>query len=124
MTSKRPRVLIVEDDVAVAETLGERLLGEFEVEATMTAEAALDRLRQARWDAAIVDVALPGIDGYGLVRRMWDDPELREIPVAIISGGDDVRLPGNALAFFRKPIDPLRLCDFLRRFTSPPVYGG
>jgi signal transduction histidine kinase/DNA-binding response OmpR family regulator/CHASE3 domain sensor protein len=57
-------------------------------------------------DAIILDVQLPVIDGWSLLKILKEDPETKDIPIHIISAFDDSRLQtGGALAYIKKPID-------------------
>jgi CheY-like chemotaxis protein len=114
-------ILIVEDDLQVAFALEECLRDLYDVETAVSAEVALASLREAPFAAAIVDVSLPGMDGYSLIRVMWADAVLRNVPVIIVSGGDIAALPGNSVAFLRKPVDPSHLVGVLARCAVASV---
>ncbi|MFX6888211.1 response regulator, partial [Acinetobacter baumannii] len=56
-------------------------------------------------DAIILDVQLPIIDGWSLLKMLKEDTDTKDIPVHIISAFDDSRLQtGGALAYVKKPI--------------------
>jgi CheY-like chemotaxis protein/two-component sensor histidine kinase len=84
----RPRrVLIVEDHEDARESL--RLLLATEGHCVMTAKdgaEGLDRLRQWRPDVALVDVGLPGLDGYAVARATRADPETRDVFLVALTG--------------------------------------
>jgi DNA-binding response OmpR family regulator len=76
-----PSVLVVEDDDAIAEPLVRALGREgYEVEHVASGEAALSRL-DAEWDLLVLDVGLPGIDGFEVCRRAR---ELRPRPAILM----------------------------------------
>src|SRR4051812_50060777 len=65
------RVLIVDDEPAVRAALDRALrLDRYEVELAADGREALDRLAEARLDAVVLDVAMPGIDGLEVCRRV------------------------------------------------------
>ena len=67
MTSGRPRVLIVDDEPAIARALTIALeRGGYEPVAAETTEVAVRRLREERWDLMIVDLRMPGMRGDAL----------------------------------------------------------
>src|SRR5919202_1516409 len=66
-----PRVLIVDDEPAVRGALDRALrLERYEVDLAADGREALDRLAEARLDAVVLDVAMPGIDGLEVCRRL------------------------------------------------------
>ena len=68
-TAPRRLVLVVEDDAAIRELLRLHLsLGGFEIVEIGDGTAALERARTTRFDAIVLDVMLPGLDGVTLCR--------------------------------------------------------
>jgi DNA-binding response OmpR family regulator len=66
-----PRILLVEDEESLVLTLRDRLTAEgYEVEAHGDAESALADVAQRPFDLAILDVMLPGMDGFALCREL------------------------------------------------------
>jgi len=67
----KPRLLLVEDEASLALTLGDRLRAEgYDVEVAGDGESALEMLDKLRPDLAVLDVMLPGIDGFDVCREM------------------------------------------------------
>jgi CheY-like chemotaxis protein len=116
-------ILIVDDDLDIreilAETLGDRGFS------VMTAANGLEALRVLRRTAAapsaiLLDLMMPVMDGYGFMEQLEHDPELADIPVAIITAGhgvDEARLAG-ARSIIRKPIDMPKLLRLLAQLDS------
>ncbi len=74
-----------------------RLLGtRWTVEAVGDGAAALAAIRQRRPTLVITDVMMPGLDGFGFLRALRQDPETRTIPVIMLSAraGEDSRIDG------------------------------
>jgi two-component system OmpR family response regulator len=68
------RVLVVDDETNIVELLSVSLKFQgFEVETATNGPAALDRAREARPDVVILDVMMPGMDGFGVLRRLRAD---------------------------------------------------
>jgi len=66
-----PRLLLVEDDAAVAEVVALHLRGAgYEVEHAADGHQALRRIESQRWDLVLLDVMLPGTDGFEICRRL------------------------------------------------------
>jgi two-component system OmpR family response regulator len=65
------RVLVVDDEANIVELLSVSLKFQgFEVATASNGAQALDRAREARPDAVILDVMMPGMDGFGVLRRL------------------------------------------------------
>src|SRR4029450_4130200 len=65
------RVLVVDDETNIVELLSVSLKFQgFEVHTASSGPAALDKAREVRPDAVILDVMMPGMDGFGLLRRL------------------------------------------------------
>jgi PAS domain S-box-containing protein len=109
------RVLIVEDNSDAREMLKTVLeLGGHVVELAEDGPSGLAKLQTFRPDVALIDVGLPGIDGYTLARRAREQPQTRDIRLVALTGygqADD-RERARAAGFDQhvtKPVDPLTL---------------
>ena len=109
------RVLVVDDEPALAQLIAQQLdpLGVRTVQVNSGAEA-LARLRAERFDAMTLDVLMPGMNGFDVLRAVRSDPRLRELPVIFVSvSSRSPQLAGEwAVA---KPIDRGLLTDVLAR---------
>ncbi len=86
LMSKAPFALVVEDDPAAAEFIRRVLEGEgLEVSVVGTAERALDLLDAHRPALVTLDILLPGTDGWAFLGRMKRSPQLRDVPVIVLS---------------------------------------
>jgi two-component system OmpR family response regulator len=73
-TSPEARVLVVDDEANIVELLSVSLKFQgFEVHTASNGAAALDKARDIKPDAVILDVMMPGMDGFGLLRRLRAD---------------------------------------------------
>jgi DNA-binding response OmpR family regulator len=102
---KRLRVLAIEDDPALG-TLYESVLSDegHEVRVAHDAREGL-RLMRDPPDVVLLDLMLPGIDGYEVLRRMRRQPQTKDTPVIVVSATvppDRHRIPG-ANAVIHKP---------------------
>src|SRR5204862_5078760 len=103
-----PSILIVDDEPGVRAALGGVLRDEgYQVDAVDSGEACLERLSQKPYDAVVLDVWLPGMDGLATLSRMRE----REIDaeVVIISGHGSVEAAVRAIKmgafdFVEKPL--------------------
>ncbi len=108
--------LLVVDDVEDNRAVLERRLRRqgHTVEAAGGGHAALGLLKREKFDLVLLDVLMPDLDGLAVLERMKADPELREIPVIMISALDDVAsvvrcIEGGAEDHLTKPFDPVLL---------------
>jgi two-component system nitrogen regulation response regulator NtrX len=84
---KRQRVLVVDDEPGIRESLSGVLEDEgYEVEAVGDGEACLTRLSERPFDAVLLDVWLPGIDGMETLTRIQEIPQADRPMVVMISG--------------------------------------
>jgi CheY-like chemotaxis protein len=105
----QPRILVVEDDLDIRETVTEILREEgYEVDAVGDGLEALDYLRtQPAPRLVLLDLMMPGMNGEDLVRVLRGSPSLAGIPVAVVSAARDLEERAEkmkAVAFLQKPI--------------------
>jgi signal transduction histidine kinase/DNA-binding NarL/FixJ family response regulator len=114
------RVLVVDDEHEIAELIAGQLapLG-VSVELAHSGEQALSMLRASYFDAITLDVLMPGMDGFDVLRAIRSDPELRHTPVVFVSVFSGRRaLAGEWVV--SKPID----ADELRHVLGAAVQAG
>jgi signal transduction histidine kinase len=94
--SDRPRVLLADDNRDMREYVSRLLREQFVVEAVGDGDAALVAARARRPDLVLSDVMMPGLDGFGLLRELRADPDLRDVPAILLSAraGEEARIEG------------------------------
>jgi CheY-like chemotaxis protein len=117
-SAQAKRVLVVDDDPALLATLAEglRLGGQFEVIAASDGAMGLQRFFEVLPDCAVVDVRMPGIDGYQFIRALRGDPATAQTPLVILSAliQDHEQLAGllsGADTYLTKPV---KIADLVR----------
>ncbi|MDD5448359.1 MAG: response regulator [Actinomycetota bacterium] len=121
----KQRVLIVEDDRDVAKIIAVNLkLEGMEVVQAFNGEDALRLLDEEKPDCVVLDIMLPGISGWEILKRLKDDPETRNIPVVMVtakvSDKDRLRgLEGGALKYITKPFNPMVLVEEIKDVLLP-----
>jgi CheY-like chemotaxis protein len=81
------RVLVIDDDENVRMLFARALkLEGYDVGTAATADEALSLMREARPAAIFLDLRMPYVNGAGFLFRLREDPTLRDIPVAVITG--------------------------------------
>jgi len=83
--SGKQRILIVEDDVALASYTSRKLSAKYSVNSVATAEEALKLLRSESYDILVTDIGLDGMSGKDLCTAITSDEMLSHIPIIIIS---------------------------------------
>jgi signal transduction histidine kinase/DNA-binding response OmpR family regulator len=108
-----PTVLVVDDDLSVLHYLRQFLENEgLVVMAARDGVEALDLARIHRPALITMDLAMPVMDGQTCIRRLREDPNLRHIPVVVISALQDIESAGGDAAL-AKPLDEQRLLEAL-----------
>jgi adenylate cyclase len=109
------RILIVDDTDATRELLSRRLAreGHWIVEAK-DGRAALERVAAETFDLVLLDMIMPDISGYEVLKRLKADAQLRHIPVIVISALDEIDsivrcIEAGAEDYLSKPFDPVLL---------------
>jgi DNA-binding response OmpR family regulator len=124
-------ILIVDDDRDVAQTIGITLKRrDFRVQAAYSGMEALRMLKRFHPDLIILDISMPGIDGFEVCRRLRKNEETASLPIIFLTarGLDEDRIEGfrvGADDYLSKPFNPeelvLRVKAVLRRCQSVPV---
>ncbi len=127
------RVLVVEDDPTMRRVITSYLsVAEADVEAVSTAEAALDWLARHAADIVVVDLKLPGRDGFELQHAMADDPRLADTRTVLLTAYNDPADRRRALAagfsaYLSKPVRKSALLHTIAvavgRGSTRPVDG-
>src|ERR1051326_1566229 len=108
-------VLIVDDNEANRALLARRLRRQgYTVSLAENGRQALEKLRARRFDLVLLDVIMPEMGGYPVLQKMKDDPELRHLPVIMISALDDLDMLARCIQkgaedYLAKPFDPVLL---------------
>jgi adenylate cyclase len=145
---RRPRILVVDDTADVRYFLVALLQDGYEVDAAESGEDGLQiALSDKRPEIILLDVMMPGMDGYEVMRRLARDPRTTDIPVIFLTALSSVEeeqfgLDLGATDYIAKPISPpvllarvrlhlersanakrlKTLSDQLSRYLAPQVY--
>jgi DNA-binding response OmpR family regulator len=120
------RVLVVDDDVELVGLLRFALTGAgYEVEAAFDGEQALARIAEASFDLVILDVNLPVLDGFGVLRELRTRSQVPVMMLTVRAAEEDEvqGLDLGADDYLRKPFSPrallARVRSLLRRGNEP-----
>jgi signal transduction histidine kinase/ActR/RegA family two-component response regulator len=113
-------ILVVDDNEAAANALGRLLeLRGHEVKVAYTGLAGVDAARTYHPDLLILDIGLPDIDGYEVVRRLKDDPELHAAIIALTGYGQaEDKERALAAGFHHHLTKPVGLKELERAFKK------
>lgn len=104
MANKNPKVLIIEDDKFISKAMKYKFEeAKFKVKAVRTAEDGLELLEKWIPDVIILDILLPGIDGYEFLIKVKSNEKLKSIPVIVASNlPDDEEMHIGAIEYIVK----------------------
>jgi CheY-like chemotaxis protein len=113
------RVLVVDDNAHALRAMSEIL--KFEGFSVLTAQNGSDALNKMRTaghiSLVLLDLGMPVMDGWEVLRRKRDDPGIAEIPVVVLSAVPPLSLDG-ADEVLRKPVDLGPFVDTVRRLSK------
>jgi len=118
------RILVVEDDVAAYERIRHDLLGAgYSVAWSRTGADAVELALEQQPAAIVLDIVLPGRDGWDILRDLKSRPEVSRIPLIIVSvlANHELGLALGADAYFTKPVDRSQLLARLAELVPHPV---
>ena len=114
------RVLVVDDIAPNVKLLEAKLTGEYyDVVTAMSGQEALEKAKETRPDLVLLDVMMPGMDGFEVCSRLKSDPELSHIPVVMVTALTDSEdrvkgLESGADDFLSKPVNDTALMARVR----------
>jgi CheY-like chemotaxis protein len=89
-------VLLVDDEPEIMQLFGRILTSaerDYRVLRAKSGQRALNLLRERQPDLVLLDLIMPGLDGFQVLQQKAQDPSIRDIPVVVISSRDPVRDP-------------------------------
>jgi PAS domain S-box-containing protein len=117
----RGRVLVIDDDSSIRELLGRTLSRDgYEVLLASDGESGLVMARDHDLVAITLDVMMPGLDGWSVLRSLKADEATRDIPVIMVTIVDDKDLGYTlgAAEYMTKPVDRRVLIDTIHRLEA------
>jgi DNA-binding response OmpR family regulator len=117
---RRPKpILVVEDDPALRHLYWQALTFEgFVAIAAEDGATALEYLRRNRPAAVVLDLNVPRLSGWQLHRELSSNPQLRDVPVIVVTGTEAVDLATQVSALLMKPVPITRVVEEVRRLVD------
>jgi signal transduction histidine kinase/ActR/RegA family two-component response regulator len=116
-------ILVIDDDPAVRDLMSRYLIKSgFHAVTAADGEEGLKLAKKIRPRVITLDVVMPGMDGWGILRRLKADPELADIPVIMVTIVDnEVRgLNLGASSYLVKPVDRDLLAELIQKHRAGP----
>ncbi len=80
------KILVIEDDKFLRELISQKLIKEgYDIAEAVDGEKGVKKVKEEKPDLVLLDLILPGIDGFEVLSRVKKDPFLAQIPVIILS---------------------------------------
>ncbi|HTY89370.1 MAG TPA: SpoIIE family protein phosphatase [Candidatus Acidoferrum sp.] len=122
------RVLIVDDVPANVDVLVQALRGEYQLSVAIDGTSALRTAEKLLPDLVLLDIMMPGIDGYEVCRRLRASPQTREIPVMFLSSLEDVQnktkgFEAGGNDYLVKPFEVLEVKARVRSLLRAKAYA-
>lgn len=114
-------VLVIDDDPLIVELLQVALEAQGYTVLSALGSAALKLAHEVRPDVVLLDIAMPGMDGVEMSRRLRADPATADIPLIVISAQDRLLSTSSTMPVddrLSKPFDLARLYDVVAHWTQ------
>lgn len=127
---KEADVLVVEDDAAINELIGEYLkLEGHHYRPALDGDSALREAHDHAPNVVVLDVMLPDMDGFEICRRLKSDPRTKKVPVVMLSALADEQsrqtgMQCGASEYITKPFQPDQLLHAIRQYGCDCARNG
>jgi CheY-like chemotaxis protein len=124
----KKKILIIEDDQVIIDSLTILLKSEYDIESALDGNEGLKQVKAVRPDLIILDLLMPEKDGFAVSKTLKDDEDLKSIPVIALSSFTELygvsfsdessksSLPTEV--YLTKPVDPSTLLRLIKKYTD------
>jgi CheY-like chemotaxis protein len=117
---RKPTVLLVDGDYDARQSYGRYLVNAgFDLVHTSTGVEAIEYARSEQPDVVLMDLSVPGVDGWQTARILKTDLQTRTIPLLVLTSKGSQAPNGNCDGFIAKPCLPAHLVAAIRRVLAP-----
>jgi two-component system, cell cycle response regulator DivK len=119
------RILVIEDQEDNRQIVRDLVTASgYELIEATTGEEGIEAAAREKPDLILMDIQLPGIDGYEVTRRIKANPQLQKIPIVAVtsyalSGDDKKAFAAGCDGYVTKPYSPRLLLAKIREYLSP-----
>ncbi|MGH9323380.1 MAG: SpoIIE family protein phosphatase [Vicinamibacteria bacterium] len=122
------RILIVDDVKTNVDVLVHALKEDYKLSVALDGESALKNAEKTPPDLVLLDIVMPGIDGYEVCRRLRAAPETREVPIMFLSSLEDVKdktkgFEAGGNDYLAKPFEILEVKARVRSLVKAKAYA-
>jgi CheY-like chemotaxis protein len=116
-------ILIVDDNLVSLKQISALLSNDYDVSLAKSGELALQICAQKPPNLILLDVEMPGMDGFETIARMKGDAQIKNVPVIFLTGNNDAEtqkkcLGAGAVDFVTKPADADILHQRIRQYIN------
>jgi CheY-like chemotaxis protein len=122
------KVLIIEDDLVIAAVYSNKIeLAGYQVDVALDGEEGMNKLDSFKPDLVQLDLILPKVSGLEIIRRIRSNPELKSVPIVVVSNGYDgdlfreAREAGANQCVSKLSSSPKVVLDIINQLLTPPV---
>lgn len=125
----RKKILIIEDNLVISRMWEVKLKKEFEVVLSSSGKDGIEQAKKHQPDLIILDILMPGMDGFEVCKQIKNMPELKDVPVIFLSNIVQERMMDKAKEFgavdfiAKSTINPTTLANKIRGYLNPKVDG-
>ena len=115
------KILVIDDEPHLVEILANRLKANgYQVATAVTAQTGLEMALSQKPDLILLDILMPDMDGYQVLRKLKEQTETKRVPVMMLTvkkWSEDVQkaMLGGAVDYLVKPFDPVILIKKIRK---------
>jgi phosphoserine phosphatase RsbU/P len=122
------RILIVDDVKTNVDVLVQSLRNDYKLSVALDGESALRQVEKTPPDLVLLDIVMPGIDGYEVCRRLRASEQTREIPIMFLSSLEDVQNKARGFElgandYLTKPFEILEVKARVRSLVKAKAYA-
>ena len=120
-------ILVVDDDELMIELISDLLIDEgHDVRSAMDGHAGLDAIAKAVPSLLVLDMSMPGMDGFQVAKTLKASPATASLPIIAFTGMDtsgdyDAAYKAGCSAFISKPLNPAQLIEVVERLLQKPA---
>ncbi|MGI9316568.1 MAG: response regulator [bacterium] len=119
MNESALHILVVDDDMMARMTAGQCVKQAGHTAAMAEGGVrAIEMLHSDKYDLVLLDLMMPDMDGFEVLRQIKENPQLKDLPVIMVSGADEAEsiakcIQMGAAAHLAKPLDSMRLTNLI-----------